>query len=164
MRTAILVFLLFLVLTPAVHAQEARSAVYGELLGNAILFSVNYDYRIRPSAVGRVGLAFITAENDDGSDGGAVYAIPVTAAYLSNPMQNHHFEAGGGLLFFGGERIDWGGFDDNEDAFSGTLVTGVIGYRYQKPEGGFVFRAGLTPFIGSGEIVPWFGVSFGGSF
>ncbi|MEB2786427.1 hypothetical protein [Algoriphagus persicinus] len=47
-----------------------------------------------------------------------------------------------------------------------------IGYRYQKPEGGFFFRVGYTPFF----IVPvragkrwsidpyWAGVSFGKSF
>jgi hypothetical protein len=164
MRIAIVTALLLLVLTPAAQAQEARSAVYGELLGNAFLFSVNYDYRFRPSAIGRVGLAFISAEDDDGDSAGAVYAIPVTATYLSNPMQNNHFEAGGGLLFFGGERIDLLDFDDEDDSFSGTIVTGVIGYRYQRPGGGFVFRAGLTPFVADGTVVPWFGVSFGGSF
>ena len=163
MRIAIVAVLLLL-LVPTAQAQEARSAVYGELLGNAFLFSVNYDYRFRPSAIGRVGLAFVSAENEDGSDGGAVYAVPVTATYLSHPMQNNHFEAGGGLLFFGGERIDLWDFDDQDDSFSGTIVTGVIGYRYQRPGGGFVFRAGLTPFVGGGTVVPWVGVSFGGSF
>ncbi|MFN4762692.1 hypothetical protein ACKGJN_06160 [Gillisia sp. Q332] len=31
-------------------------------------------------------------------------------------------------------------------------LTGVVGYRYQKPEGGFMGRIGLTPFL---DLTDW---------
>jgi hypothetical protein len=40
-------------------------------------------------------------------------------------------------------------------------VTGLIGYRYQKPARGFVFRAGVTPFFYDADFAPFAGISFG---
>jgi hypothetical protein len=54
----------------------------------------------------------------------------------------------------------WGAYDD-DDEVSTVLLTGIVGYRYQKPAGGFQFRAVFTPLAGEGGVVPWAGVSFG---
>ena len=45
--------------------------------------------------------------------------------------KNNHFEAAAGLL-----RFHWDRFD--------IAPAGNLGYRYQKPEGGFIFRAGIA--------------------
>jgi hypothetical protein len=56
---------------------------------------------------------------------------------------NHHFELGMGVMPvaektyltpMGSEELMWNVF-----------LTGRVGYRYQKPDGKFLFRAGLTP-------------------
>ena len=49
----------------------------------------------------------------------------------------------------------------NETIFA---LTGTAGYRYQKPSGGIIFRAGLTPFVNIGDAeYPDFNISAGGS-
>jgi len=54
-----------------------------------------------------------------------------------------------------------------EEHYQGYVVGGLIGYRYQQPQG-FFFRAFFNPSIvgtrGLLTIVPWTGVSFGYSF
>jgi hypothetical protein len=33
------------------------------------------------------------------------------------------------------------------------IGTGTLGYRYQPPQGGFVFRVGITPMVGQRLIL-----------
>jgi hypothetical protein len=75
----------------------------------------------------------------------------------------HHFEFGA-CITFPSSLID---FDADN-----PYVTGRLGYRFQKPEGKFIFRAGLMPVVvgASTELGPdfilwvWPGVSFGRAF
>jgi hypothetical protein len=46
-------------------------------------------------------------------------------------------------------------------AGGGVYGTATLGYRYQPPAGGLVFRSGFTPVLGSEGVAPWFGVSLG---
>ncbi|HEU0053131.1 MAG TPA: hypothetical protein VFQ39_08130 [Longimicrobium sp.] len=148
-------------------AVTARNAVYVELLGNGVLYSVNYDRRLTDNVAGRVGVSFLTVEEDDG-DRGTLAMAPIVASYLFGEG-NSHFEAGLGVLLASASVSDVGD-DEGEDWFdlsgsaSGVLGTGVLGYRYQRPDGGFVFRAGLTPIFDTEDFIPWFGVSFGYAF
>jgi hypothetical protein len=69
-------------------------------------------------------------------------------------------ELGGGVTLVVGDRQDfWAVYDDEQ--VSDAFLTGIIGYRYQKPLGGFQFRAVLTPVVGDGTAALWAGVSFG---
>lgn len=55
-----------------------------------------------------------------------------------------------------------GDTDDFEEEFSGGVIgTATAGYRFQRPQGGFVFRAGFTPFFDQNEFLPFAGISFG---
>lgn len=147
---------------PAASAQEtaspvtARNAFYVELLGNGILYSLNYDRMITPKVSARVGVAALAAADDSTSAG--VVAAPIMVNYLFGEG-NSHFETGVGLMLASGAVDEVG--DEEDDAFSGAVGTATLGYRYQRPGGGFVFRAGLTPFFSTDGILPWFGVSFG---
>ena len=152
--------LTLLLLSFAAFAQEPpRHAAYGEVFGNGILPTVNYELRFTNHWAGRIGLGAVFTSESDG-DSEATFAIPIMANYISHPERSHHFEAGGGVLFVTGDAQDfWLGDDDEEIA--NVALTGVAGYRYQRPGRGFIFRAGVTPFYFDGEVAPFAGVSFG---
>jgi hypothetical protein len=156
--------LLALLLAPATLAQEARNAVHFELGGSAIVPSVNYERRLNTNWFGRAGLSVVTGQSDSATDGdtATTFIVPLTASYVSRPSSSHHLELGGGVTIAGGDRQELYDFGDGEDEeFSTLFVTGIVGYRYQKPDGGFQFRAAFTPVAGGGDFLPWAGVSFG---
>lgn len=159
MRRALLLSILAASLhSPAVHAQ-ARHAGYFEIGGSAILPSVNYERRIGERWYGRVGLSFVSSESSQGSD--ATFVVPLTASWVSRPASNHHLEAGGGVTIIAGDRQDFYETFDDDEKLSALALTGIFGYRYQRPRGGFQFRSGMTPILAGGEIHPWFHISFG---
>ena len=141
-----------------------RHAVYGEAFGNALLYSVNYERRLNDRVIGRIGLSVAPFEDDEGGETETVVLVPLMVSSISHPRSNHHFEAGIGLLIAGGERVELADFGDDDESFSTAVGTATIGYRYQRPGGGFVFRAGLTPLFDFETLLPWLGVSFGRSF
>lgn len=143
----------------AANAQEtatAPHAIYLEVLGNGVLYSLNYERRFTPHISGRVGFMYTRAESEGSfSDdlaqanvrsSGSVWLVPLMINYLSG-QGNNHFEAGVGVLLGSAE-----------------LGTATLGYRYQRPDGGFVFRAGFTPVFNREFFLPWFGISVGRSF
>jgi hypothetical protein len=156
---AILLFLSSFVFVSDVFAQTAQNAAYFELGGSAIVPSINYERRLNERWYGRAGLSFITGESSNG-DTDKTFVVPLTVSSVSHPLGNHHLELGGGVTFAGGDRQDLFG-DSDEENFSTALLTGIVGYRYQKPGGGFQFRSVVTPVLGGGDFLPWVGVSFG---
>src|SRR5687768_9919148 len=119
----------------------ASNTFFVELGGNAAVYSLNYERFFTPQIGLRVGGMYLQADDDFG-DEVAVGLFPVMATYLLG-QGNGHFEVGGGLGFA------TAGFSstDLSDDFSDSAVygTATFGYRYQKPEGGVIFRAGFTP-------------------
>jgi hypothetical protein len=156
---ALLLFVYALTSTPVLMAQ-AQNAAYFELGGSAIIPTANYERRLSEHWFGRIGLALVVASSSDDTD--TTVAIPLTASWVSRPASNHHLELGGGVTIVGGDSqdlYDWSG--DDEEQFSTAFVSGIAGYRYQKPDGGFLFRAVFTPVAGGGDFLPWAGFSFG---
>ena len=151
---------------PAPAPIPARNAFYVELLGNGLIYSVNYDRRLTDNLAGRVGFAFVSGEDSDG-DRASIVIAPVMGSYLFGEG-NSHFEAGLGVLLASASVEDVGSGDEDwfDETVEGSTVlgTGVLGYRYQRPDGGFVFRVGLTPVFTTSDFAPWFGISFGYGF
>jgi hypothetical protein len=148
--------LLSLAIAAGVSAQS-RNAAYFELGGNAVAPSFNYERRFAERWYGRIGFTVVVGESDSDTD--VTFGIPVMIGGFSNPAGNHHFETAGGLLFITGDSQDL--FDEDDEPLSNVAGTATIGYRYQKPGRGFVFRAGFTPVFADGDFLPWAGVSFG---
>jgi hypothetical protein len=140
------------------YPQESHHAAYFELGGSAVVASVNYEQRVNENWYGRAGLSWVRGESGDQT--ATTFIIPLTASWVSRPQANHHLEVGGGLTVAAGDRQDLYGVS-GDDKYAAVLATGIVGYRYQKPAGGFQFRAVLTPVVGSGIAAPWAGVSFG---
>jgi hypothetical protein len=136
-----------------------RHTAYGELGGNGLLLTANYERRFSPHVAGRIGFSFVEVEEESSGDTDPVVIVPLMVNYLTHPRLNHHLELGAGVTIAVGETSGWA--SDIDEDFSAVIGTATIGYRYQRPERGFVFRAGLTPFFDGDGIAPWAGVSFG---
>ena len=123
-----------------------RNAIYFELFGQGVLYSFNYDYRISPDFSVRAG--FTGRFQFTG--------FPLMINHLSGTNKGH-FEAGIGLMpvilqFQGGADSPFFA-SDGDGTITSIIGTATLGYRYQPPQGGFVFRAGLTPMVGQRFIL-----------
>lgn len=138
----------------------ASNTFFVELGGNAAVYSLNYERFFTPKLGVRVGGMYLQADDDVGDRVG-IGLFPIMATYLLGEG-NSHFETGAGIGLATAGVSDTDVGEDWGD--SGVYGTATFGYRYQKPEGGVIFRAGFTPVYASGTLVPWAGVSVGYAF
>jgi hypothetical protein len=151
-------------------------AVYAEMVGRALMYSINFDMRAeRGSQKGwgfsvgysRLGLALVT---DNGRDlrYHPMNLVPVSINYLLG--KNKHFmELGGGATFMlGGLRnyqLEEYVFADDAIPAKGMFGHFIVGYRYVPPINGIMLRLTATPLFGSnGGIHFWGGLSIGYQF
>jgi hypothetical protein len=154
----------------------AKNAVYLEVGGSSGRYAVNYSkifhqkgkLKLNASA----GFSMWRNEKLDSKTSWLpVIPLEVTALYGKS---NHHLEMGFGFTSFLGTSLELvsGTFGLRDKVVFGAFIPLRVGYRYQKPEGGFFFRVGYTPIIhfpprtgGNWSFYPyWAGVSFGKSF
>jgi hypothetical protein len=144
---------IFLVMT----ASAQNKAVYGEIGGNGLVFSANYDMRFTKTDGGfgfRVGLGFAAASDV------SVITFPIGLNYLTGKGP-HHLELGIGVTPV---TATVSFFDDSETG-STTFVIPTFGYRYAKQGKGFVGRIYVGPVFAGGEVFfPWGGISAGVKF
>lgn len=156
MKPLFILLVCFLCLQNSVFAQnendeqQRAKSVYGELGGNGLLFSANYDFRFLKSEKGlgmRVGLGFF------GGSGGGLITVPVGLNYLVGRAPSY-LEVGLGYTY--------ASFTSSDDFIegSGSLLVPSVGYRYQPAHRGFTGRVFVSPLIGLGEGGGW--VMFGG--
>lgn len=152
------------------RCEEAANTIHFELLGNGILYSINYDRLFTHNFSGRIGYMYLStdATSSDPADPKvtvSVSLIPITASYLAGPG-NHRLEIGGGpVIAFVSANID-NGVQGVSGSGLASIVT-IIGYRYQPMDGGFNFRIALTPHFlinGPTPVQLWGGLSLGYTF
>ena len=126
-----------------------RSAIYVEGLGQGVLYSANYDYRLTPNISLRAGFTSWSVPFP------IIFAVgelkftgfPIMVNLLTG-KETSHFELGigvvPGILSFQGKEVFFG-TEVNGEPITILLGTATIGYRAQPRDGGFVFRIGLTP-------------------
>jgi len=156
MKKPLLLASLFLICSYVSNAQAAKS-VYAEL-GGPGLVSLNFDSRFKKGEGGlggRIGIGGFSV------DGGGIVMVPVGLNYLLGKDNRNYFELGAGATFVSvssGSTID-------DKPYTGSFGHMTVGYRLQPKDGGFTFRAAVTPLFGSGTFWPfWGGVSFGYKF
>ncbi len=140
---------------------KARNSFYLELLGSGGVYSVNYErlFSVKTNhAYGfRVGPGF----NFSGPTGLIGELFTMVGA------GSHHGDFGIGFLGSYGRDTE-GSYFTSKRAYLSAVPR--LSYRYQKPTGGLMLRAGFTPFIkisGASDTKtfrPWFGLSLGYSF
>ncbi|AMR33881.1 hypothetical protein A0256_21770 [Mucilaginibacter sp. PAMC 26640] len=154
-------------------ATQKPQNFYFELLGPGALYSVNYDTRFKNRQDGlgwRAGVSYYA------QDGDQLLTVPLMFNYLLG-KKGKYFEIGAGLTFYHTNTSDV--FFDQQQKYDATYnyyyyepekrngVYGTLsfGYRYQPLDGGFSFRAGVSPIINSNNFIPyWPYVSFGYTF
>jgi hypothetical protein len=162
--------------------RTAENALYLEGLGPGLFYSINYDRSFGDFAA-RIGFGYLSlstsAVGTDSMGNAAVqetasasfFSVPITVSYLGVGTKKSMLELGLGATIWhfgaGIDTIDAKSTSSSENA-SETLVlpVAIVGYRYQPPHGGFVFRGGFSPiFAGSSiPILPWPYVGLGGAF
>jgi hypothetical protein len=122
-----------------------KTALYAELAGNGVGGSVNIERALLKDNTGfftiRIGLSF--------DDGQKIFPILLNHVFGKG---NNHFEMGGGVQL--PLQHDYG------------PATANFMYRYQKPNGKFLFRIGWTPIFvrlasSLGLLNFWIGASVG---
>ncbi len=150
------------------NKKPARNAAFIELAGNSTLYSLSFDriyyYREKFKMSGRLGFAVLP----NGRQIEQSYIAEHCFILFANP---HHLEFSAGLTL---QRRYNGKPDSPYDYFWENIWFGLwrCGYRYQKQDDGFFFKAGLTPVIMSrdaegfhpGYFQLWGGIGIGASF
>lgn len=155
------------------EGREAKNALYVDLLGPGLIYSLNYDREIIPDLSARIGISYMSLGASSGDGTASVsfsyLAVPITASYLGIGSQNNCLELGGGpviMNFKGSGLVE----SNDEKVAAGASVTtlaltGMAGYRHQPSDGGFVFRIGVSPMMVFGaNFVPWGYLSLGAAF
>jgi hypothetical protein len=106
----------------AAAPREARTCLYWELLGNGHFFSLNIERLLGDKIALRAGW---------GATGGLFMGTALVG------RGDHLLELGFGPSVG----------KNNENRFNLLTLNFVLGYRYQKPRGGLLLRAGFTPVI-----------------
>ncbi len=169
MKKLFLSISLFSLFFTVANAQKAAKSVYAEL-GGAGLASINYDMRLQKKEDGlgfRVGVGGFSIRVNDfngGTDKTGILTVPLELNYLLGKDNRNYFEVGAGATIVSvTNKNSNSSFQD--DQFSSTFGHLYLGYRLQPAEGGFLFRAGITPIFGKGYFIPYYaGISFGYKF
>jgi hypothetical protein len=154
----------------------SKKAVYLEVGGSSGRYAINYSKIFHQKGKLKLNASagfsmWRNQINDFETIWLPVIPLEVTAFY---GRSNHHLEMGFGFTSLLDRTLD---FDSETLELEDKVVLDAyiplrVGYRYQKPEGGFFFRVGYTPIIilptGGREgwvFEPRFaGISFGKSF
>ncbi|MCH7413244.1 hypothetical protein MM213_07105 [Belliella sp. R4-6] len=159
----------------------AKNSLFVELGGNPLQYAVNYGRIIHQNnklkIAASVGFSLRYRQPSEPIHSG--YLIPVFPAEITAFLgrDKHHFEFGAGFFTILNRRFlsdpDQAG-ELEEKTYWDRFLMARIGYRYQKPDGGFFYRIGYTPtlaFYNSGvsekpvQFIPiGFGISLGKSF
>lgn len=146
MNRIFILLVFFLSTSATLFAQDLkRNSVYIELAGNGIIYSVNYD-RVIPLSnqfklAPRVGIALLpTSKDSDYSN--LILPIEINALWAKNKESKNHFEFGVGLNLVT-VKIQFIN-DPSETIYLAKVTTGRLGFRHQKPKGGFMYRVGLV--------------------
>ena len=172
--SSVLSVLLFCSITRPTRAQvTAPNGIYIELLGNGLLYTINYDRFITDDIGLRGGFEYIGLSATSGSGESvsvSMMLIPITFNYFLASHDNRKvgsskLELGAGIVI---ANISASVSGNVGNVFSGSGLglggTATVGYRYQPSDGGFIFRIGFTPLFGPGGFQPFGGISFGYGF
>jgi hypothetical protein len=133
-----------------------RNMIYLELLGNAILFSVNYERTLAQSGLLRGALrvgAGLTPSTSESYGGGVL--IPIEPILLIGKDVSFEVSMGITLEYY------------TTNLGRKTRVTPLprIGLRYQKPGDPFMLRLGITvDQVDALRVLPWPAVAIGVAF
>ena len=169
MKKHLTVFFFSLITLSAISQQtdnkkfHHRNSFQIELGGHGLFYSLNYE-RILVNGQNFKTNAQLGISYYPPSTGVRDVWMPIYINELYS-FGNHHIEGGLGYVVIREAIRDTE--NNPEEWFWSGLFTGRIGYRFQKPDGRLILRAGFTPFMEhdiATEFHPSGGASIGYSF
>ncbi|GGH03270.1 hypothetical protein [Mucilaginibacter phyllosphaerae] len=159
------------------YLNKRAKTFFFELFGPGSVYSLNYDTRFKNKQDGLGGRAGISFYADSET---SFFTVPLVVNYLLG-KRGKYFEVGAGVTLYTFKSDSYDGFFDNggSDSYQlgdvsyyrsakreyGLLGTFNFGYRYQPIDGGFSFRAGVSPVFSTHKVIPyWPYLSFGYAF
>ncbi len=142
---------------------QNKNSFQFELGGHGLIYSLNYERILlnghKFKTASQIGISYYPP-----SAGMRDIWLPICINEIYS-FGSHHIEGGIGYVIIRESTRD---MEDNLDEwFWSGVFTGRIGYRYQKPDGRLILRAGFTPFMEHGtahEFHPSGGISVGYNF
>lgn len=161
----------------------AQNTVFFSIGGNGVLYSLNYDRSWRTGGSKMSASLGFTYLPDAGTVQHGAYSLSIPAQWNWYHGEKNHVEHGLGLSYLSGWNSS---SEDYTDVVirSQTLDLFIkpVGYRYQRPQGGFFFRFNILLKISLVELnpawtehikddaspppqtLPWLGIDLGYSF
>lgn len=164
MKSIITIILAVIISSNIVLSQSspaAANSVHLELLGNGLIYSLNYERTIVDRLSARVGVGYFKVNRAvNSNEGVSLTTVPIMVNYLVG-SKSSHLEVGIGICIV---TLEANIEKTLGVSGSATLGTATFGYRYQRDDGGIIFRIGVTPFFGSIGFQPSGGIGFGYAF
>jgi hypothetical protein len=138
----------------AFSSSGQSNSIQLELLGNGILYSLNYEH-VHPLSSNAI--SFRIGASYTPFDGSNFLTIPVSVNYILG-SRPHKLEFGAGGTYYDGKIYIVGDYEyDSSFGFYANVM-----YRYDHPEKRHIVRAGLNPLV-TNELTTalWFGVGYG---
>ena len=169
-RVALLVCFTFFLSESTVAQTDLDHSVYLELGGSAGIYSLNYDLIFLKKNDFKIGARTGLQLLKEGYEGTTMdFYVPVTMNFMYALAKKHHVELGLGAQIASYEIRNI--ISETEIGFvrkTEALGNATLGYRYQNPDGGFMFRVFYSPFLYQDGVYTryehWAGVSLGFTF
>jgi hypothetical protein len=135
--------------------RAANNSIYAEGLGPGIVYSLDYD-RAFGDAVVRVGAGVVPGkEAGKASTEPLLISVPLTVSYIGAGSRWNMLELGAGLVYLHvAPHVRNFYVESKPETVNTVLATGIVGYRFQPPQGGLLIRAGVCPIIGRYGFFP----------
>jgi hypothetical protein len=154
---------------PPTPEPPAPNVIRLELLGNGLLYSINYERLFPAWNLGlRVGASFFMDKISNAAGAGnlVLASVPLVASYfLGTPRHKLELGLGATILYSEAATDSTGTKYEGSVTGLGVAATGVVGYRFLPAGRGFTLGAGFTPLLRATKgFLPWGGVSAGYAF
>jgi hypothetical protein len=150
---SILLLLALLIISLRADAQDStihKNVVLLEIGGNGLAYSVNYERFINKNINTRAGLSFYNIIENQTDKSMIVMSFPISFNYLlSLGNQKHYIETGMGVmnLITSGDLVEYKGVTNY---YLNPFLN--LGYRYEPIKNRFLYRIGLSPFLGTTSL------------
>ncbi len=147
----------------------APNAIYLEILGSGLVPSINYDRMIGNSFAVRVGVGYlplgtVVSDSADGPISASITTVPVGLSWFPfsgpNSAPASKLEIGVSAFYANVVAKSF----SNTAAGSGIGFGGILGYRLEPSDGGFLLRVALTPWDLLNHFQMYGGISLGWCF
>lgn len=147
---SILTLLFISIETNAQDSANYKNSVMLEIGGNGLAYSVNYERFLSNKFNLRAGVSFLKIIENQTDKSIIFMSYPISFSYLINlNNQKHYIETGVGTmnLVTSGDLIEYKGVTNY---YVNPFLN--LGYRYEPSKSRFLYRIGLSPFLGTTSL------------